>query len=103
MAEYSKPGVYSKERDDDGRWVVIEDAQEFYPGCYARASVFANVWEYMGKRGVSLILDHVQKLGDGKPFSSKKSAEQAFDTLVDDENTEDFSGGDDQQESMDFM
>ena len=81
---------------------MIEDAQEFYPGCYARASVFANVWEYMGKNGVSLILDHVQKLADGKPFSSKKSAEQAFDNLVDDENTEDFTE-ETNQESMDFM
>ena len=56
----------------------ILNASEFYPGCYARAYVFAYAWEYMGKNGVSFILDHVQKTRDGKPFGGKRSASDVF-------------------------
>lgn len=65
----------------DATMVKIQNAGEFYPGCYARAAVFAYAWEYMGKTGIGFILDHVQKLRDGKPFGGKKSAENTFGPL----------------------
>lgn len=68
----SKPGVVDENREE------IIDPSEFYPGCYARAQVFCRVWEFSGKTGIHFILDHVQKLGDGKQFGGKKSAKEAF-------------------------
>lgn len=73
--EDSRPGVV----DEEGIPISPEDgATQFYPGCYARAYVYARVWEYMGKQGVQFILDHVQKLGDGKSFGGKKPVDQVF-------------------------
>lgn len=88
--EDKKPGVV------DEKVEAIIDSKDFYPGCYARASVYAYVWEYMGKQGVGFILDHVQKTRDGKSFGGKKPAEEVFSPVqgVDDEddsdNEEDF-------------
>lgn len=89
--EDQKPGVVDKKTDD------ILDPSEFYPGCYARAYVFAYAWEFAGKQGVSFILDHVQKVKDGKSFGGKKSAKQVFTALEDDDND------DNDDDSEDFM
>lgn len=73
--ETSKPGLVDEELEP-----ILEQAL-FYPGCYARAQVFARVWEFpegSGRHGVHFILDNVQKLKDGKPFGGKKSAKDAF-------------------------
>lgn len=68
----------------------ITDPNEIYPGCYARAYVFARVYEYMGKCGVHFILDHVQKLGDGKSFGGKKPVESVFSPMnVEEDEAED--------------
>lgn len=84
--EENRPGVVDKDAQP------LIDASSFYPGCYARAQVFAFTWEYMGKEGVSFILDHVQKTRDGKSFSGKKSATEVFDPITggdsDDDDTE---------------
>lgn len=85
--ETSKPGVVDYPDGDP-----IIDQSEFYPGCYARAQVFARVWEYMGKSGIHFILDHVQKLKDGKPFSSKKPAKEAFGAMAADIGEDDGEG-----------
>lgn len=86
--EAAKPGVVGPEADDDGKLIPLTSSSEFYPGCYARAQVFARVWEFGGKQGVHFILDHVQKTRDGKSFGGKKSADEAFQPL---------SGGDDDE------
>lgn len=88
--EESRPGIV----DSDG--VPITEASIIYPGCYCRAYVYARVWEYMGKQGVQFILDHVQKMKDGKSFGGKKPVEQVFGPV---------SAGDDEEEteSHDFM
>lgn len=82
----NKPGVV----DQSGK-IPITNPADLYAGCYARAIIFANPWEYMGKRGVSFILDHVQKIRDGKPFGGRKPAEQSFSPI----NDGDFGGDDD--------
>lgn len=90
--EDQKPGVVDEEM------VPITDQAKFYPGCYARAFVYAYVWEYMGKQGVGFILDHVQKLGDGKSFGGKKPVEQVFSPVGAGDDDGDFDG----EEEMDF-
>jgi hypothetical protein len=65
----------------------ILNPADFYPGCYARASLLAYVWDNEFGRGIGFILDHVQKLRDGKSFSGKPSVEQVFSRVdsVDDD------------------
>ncbi len=70
--EDQKPGVV------DAEGVPVTEASVLYPGCYARAYIYAYIWEYMGKQGVGFILDHVQKLREGKSFGGKKPIEQVF-------------------------
>lgn len=65
----------------DEEMIPITDQAKFYPGCYARAYVYARVWEYMNKQGVQFILDHVQKLGDGPSFGGKKPVDQVFSPM----------------------
>lgn len=77
--EDQRPGVV----DEEGVPITGEDAAKFYPGCYARAYVYAYVWFYPNrqkpmKKGVGFILDHVQKMGDGKSFGGKKPVDQVF-------------------------
>lgn len=67
-----KPGVV------DADMTPITEASLIYPGCFARAYIFARPWEYMGKRGIQFILDHVQKMRDGKSFSGKQPVETVF-------------------------
>lgn len=91
--EDQRPGVV------DENVVPITDQSKFYPGCYARAYIYAYVWEYMGKQGVGFILDHVQKLRDGKSFGGKKPADQVFTPVgTGDESFEETDEADD----MDF-
>lgn len=73
--EDQRPGVV------DASVQPILDPSQFYPGCYARAYVYATCWEYMGREGVMFILDHVQKTRDGKSFGGKKPAEQVFQPI----------------------
>ena len=70
--EDQRPGVV------DENVQPIVDPSKFYPGCFARAYVYAYVWEFGGKQGVGFILDHVQKTKDGKSFGGKKPADQVF-------------------------
>lgn len=71
----------------DGKRQPIIDETEFYPGCYARASVRAFAWEAKGdkgvvlKTGVSFWLVNVQKTRDGEPFSGNPKAEDEFSAV----------------------
>lgn len=71
----NKPGIVNEEAQP------ILDASEIYPGCFARAQIYANPWEYAGKKGVSFILDAVQKTKDGPSLSNRKSASEIFDPI----------------------
>ncbi len=65
---------------------AILNASEFYSGCYARASVTAYAWENKyKKKGVSIGLQNLQKLGDGEPFSGRGNPEDDFDPIVPEE------------------
>ncbi len=78
-SEDQRPSVV----DENGKAISSEDGGKFYPGCWARAYVYAYVYYYPNrqkpmKKGVSFILDHVQKLRDDKSFGGKKPVDQVF-------------------------
>lgn len=79
--EDQRPTVVGPSNDEYGRLVELTKPAELYPGCYARANIFAYPWEFMGKVGIGFILDHVQKLREGEPFGGKKAAEAVFSPL----------------------
>lgn len=83
----------------------ILNQSDFYPGCYAIASVLAYVWEFpkgSGKYGVSFILDHVQKVGDGEPFGGKKPVDQVFKPVNTGDDS-DFQESDDDEGEESFL
>ena len=77
-----KPGLV-----DDKLQPIIEPS-EFYSGCYARATITAFAWEYMGKKGVSFGLQNLQKLDDGEAFSGKSKPEDDFDAIKESDKSE---------------
>jgi len=67
----------------------ILDADEIYAGCYARATLLFYPYATSGNNGVGVLLNNVQKLGDGEPIGGgKASAESDFgdDDLDDDDD-----------------
>lgn len=74
-----KPGVV----DCDLQPII--DEEEFYPGCYARASVTAYTYSHKGNNGVAFGLQNIQKIKDGASFSGRSKAEDDFESLVDDD------------------
>lgn len=77
----------------------IVNQSDFYPGCYAIAHLLATDWEYMKKKGVMFILDHVQKAKDGKAFGGKKPVDQVFSKISGDDSDSSF---DENEEQADF-
>jgi len=75
-AKNPRPGIVGP----DGK-TAITTPNEFYGGCYARATVNAFYWEFMGKKGVSFGLQNIQKTRDGLPFSGRAAAEDDFDAI----------------------
>lgn len=67
----------------------IMNRREFYSGAICRATY--GVWAYeVGKnKGVSLLLNNVQKLGDGTRLAGRPSAEDDFDPVDDLDDEED--------------
>lgn len=85
---YANHWVIKAKSSEDQRPSVIGPDMEpitlesgFIPGCYARAYVYAYAWEYMKKKGIGFIVDHVQKTRDGKAFGGRKSADQVFSPI----------------------
>ncbi len=74
----SKPGIVESFAGPDGRPAPLGAQTDFYDGCYARAEVNAYFWEYMGKMGVSLSLQNLQKLRDGERFGGRGNAADSF-------------------------
>lgn len=77
-----RPGVVDQQRNQ-----LISD-EDFYAGCYARATLIAFAYDTKGNKGVSFSLQNVQKLADGEKFSGRKSAEDEFDSVEDSSNSE---------------
>ncbi len=65
---------------------AILTEEEFYSGCYARASVTVFTWgKEFGKKGVSFGLQNVQKLADGEPFSGRGDPLADFEPIIPEE------------------
>jgi hypothetical protein len=56
----------------------ILDQEQVYGGMLGRASVYAWAYDTNGNRGVTFLLNNVQKTGKGKRLSGRKAAEDEF-------------------------
>lgn len=56
----------------------IIDQADFYPGCYARATVTAFAYDTAGNAGVAFGLNNIQKLADGEPLGGRTNPEADF-------------------------
>jgi len=74
----SKPGVIDRSKNP------IESADEFYSGCFARATVNAFAYDTKGNKGVSFGLNNIQMLAKGDHLDNRVAAEDDFDDYQDD-------------------
>jgi len=70
-----KPGLVDSQRED-----IISD-EEFYAGCYARATINAFAYDTAGNKGVAFGLNNVQKLRDGDPLGGRVRAADDFEAV----------------------
>lgn len=78
----SKPGVVDAERNP----ITSED--EFYSGCYGRASINFFPYSFRGNNGIGCGLNHLQKTRDGERLGGRASVDEDFnDDFNDDEAT----------------
>lgn len=71
----NKPGLVDSQVQD-----IIEE-HEFYPGCYARATVRAFAYDQAGNRGISFGLQNVQKTKDGEPLGGRTRPSDDFEAV----------------------
>lgn len=76
--------------DMKGNPITTENQEDFYAGCWARASVNPYAFNNIGK-GLAIGLGNIQKLGDDESFEGFTSAEDDFGS----EPVEGFSDEDD--------
>lgn len=57
----------------------IMDRNEFYSGCYARASLTFYAFSASGNRGIAAGLNGLQKVADGEPLGGGGNVEADFD------------------------
>lgn len=65
----------------DQNMTKIIAPEDFYAGCYARATINPYAWTFAGKNGVSFGLQNIQKVGDGEAFSGRTDAEDDFNAI----------------------
>lgn len=63
----------------------ILDTNEFYSGCYGRASINFYAFNQNGNKGIACGLQNLQKLSDGEPLSGRSRAEDDFSTADDED------------------
>ncbi len=81
LQSVNRPGIVESFAGPDGRPAPLGAQTDFYPGCYARAEVNAYYWKFMGKEGISLGLQNIQKLRDGERFGGRGNAADSFDAI----------------------
>ena len=77
------PGIVDK------RAKPLMDRKEIYSGCKMRVSF--GVWPYDtdGSKGVTLLLNNVQKAGDGPKLAGRADAEEEFESIDGDDDSDD--------------
>lgn len=73
----TRPGVVDGDRNE------IIDKEEFYSGCWGRASINFYAFDVSGNRGVAAGLNNVQKLEEGEKLGGGRSS--AADDFGDDD------------------
>jgi hypothetical protein len=68
----NKPGIVDENREP------IMSNDEFYSGCYGRASVNFYNFSVSGNTGIAVGLNNLQKLEDGERLAGGASAEEDF-------------------------
>lgn len=68
----TKPGIVDENRE------AIMSNDEFYSGCYGRASVNFYNFSVNGNTGIAVGLNNLQKLEDGERLAGGASAEEDF-------------------------
>ena len=76
-ASKQRPGLVDEKVQD-----IIEE-KDFYPGCYARATVRAFAYDQAGNRGVSFGLQNIQKLAEGEPLGGRTKPQDDFEPVAD--------------------
>jgi hypothetical protein len=71
LSSNMKPGIIFLDN------TPLVDPEEFYPGCYARATVTAYAYDNVGK-GVALGLQNLQKIKDGDRLDSRTEPSEDF-------------------------
>ena len=71
LSSKMRPGLIGLDRQP------ILDAEEFYPGCYARATITAYAYDNKGK-GVAFGLQNLMKVKDGERLDSRTDANEDF-------------------------
>ncbi|MGL4568163.1 MAG: DUF2815 family protein, partial [Fusobacteriaceae bacterium] len=74
----NRPGLVDKDMND------IISKEEFYSGCYGRASINFYAFAVSGSRGIAAGLNNLQKLEDGERLSGGASAQDDFGSDSDD-------------------
>ena len=67
-----KPGIVDQDVNP------IMDKDQFYSGCYGRASITMYPYDASGSKGIAFGLNNVQKLEDGEKFGGAASAAADF-------------------------
>lgn len=86
--------------DEEGEQIM--NARDFYPGVFARAQVFCRVWTFGKKQGIHFMLNGVKKVGDGKPFSGRKSVKDTFAKIEPDDFESDLGESSDDGDDDNF-
>lgn len=68
-----KPGIFDENSNE------ILDKNEFYSGCYGRASVTMYPYDVSGTKGIAFGLNAVKKLQDGEKLGGNTSSAADFD------------------------
>ncbi len=89
-----KPNVVGTEKDEGGQFEVLYDDEDFYSGCYGRATL--NFFAFNNQsQGVGCSLENLQKLADGDRLgAARESAEDSFGRGEDDLLEDDLLGRD---------
>ncbi|AIS61339.1 DUF2815 family protein [Listeria ivanovii] len=91
-----QPGVINKKRKE-------LTAEEFYSGCYGRASIDLYAYNSNGSKGIAVGLNNLLFLEDGEPLGfSALSAEDDFDDDLDDYD-DDFDEDEEDDEDEDDL
>lgn len=69
---HRRPGIVDKDLNP------IMDEEDFYSGCWARATVNPYWYDANGNKGIAIGLNNLQKMRDDDPLSGGTSAEEDF-------------------------